>query len=846
MKHISLLLIRAALLLPSVAAVHAQTIGGGVIDNPPFDARPFARIAGPRPPAAVAPTPADPPSVGLQIDWTTKETNELIVSLRSDVNGPLNALVAKTAPAGNAPGQVEDAAIAAINRQHGALTIPFGLVKHARRLMPGPRMSDNERATLARINPQVEALESFVVLRYGSILEAQLAVQTLKSKGIAKTAGNNFVNDDPVSWAPNDPYFSAAAPVAGSNAAANKKQYQWGLYAMNFPAAWDIVRGTAYIGIYEPSWPGTTYLDNGIAKIQIHPDLQANYRSQFSPGRPFPPPIPPAYSPDKLAPHSTHVSGIVAARTNNGEYNTNGATPTTPKGGVAGACPTCSIATFAYLDNAMLYPPPPPPPQPLSDLFTPVAQASAQIAALRSVIDGGMQVINWSGSLGGIADGLTCSADGVYTGGSDPASESFSGMCAVLGLMKQRDVLLVEAVGNFNLSTVFQPMNMADKFPILPVGGVQPSNDSFGNETAVTRWYFGWYDGLDNGSNYASINGVVAPAKSIISTITAGSAFNWLPYALCGDGYDPNGLGMLADESSGRYANGLGDGYGSCTGTSMAAPHVTALAGLMRSLNPMVTADGVRATIQQYSSMWVGRGAEYGSGLPDAQLAVDAIRQSNYGPLIPLYSFYSADRSDSFYTTVPQMASAALAGTLYPATPGLPENKRYGSSYGVPLAGSPYYGSTYPGVSGISTPLPTERRAEVFVFNTHRYALNGTDWVDLSPLYRLSWACADPTTYYPAAVCGAHPAHNDVTYALAAELDNFKELGYKVDGIEGYVYPKTLPQPAGATHLLRMYNPQKDDHAIFPYSQYAAMWAAGYTSMSYGVNFLGWVFEITN
>lgn len=831
MKHISLFLIRAALLLPSIAAVHAQTIDSGVVDNRPFDARPFARMAGLPPPVPVPVTPADLPSVGLQIDWTTKETNELIVSLRNDVNGPLNALVAKTGPAGKAPGQVEDAAIAAINRQHGALTIPFGFVKYARRLMPGPRMSDNERATLARINPQVEALESFVVLRYGSILEAQLAVQTLKSQGIAKTAGINFVNDDPVSWAPNDPYFSAAAPVAGSNAAANKEQYQWGLYAMNFPAAWDMVRGSAYIGVYEPSWPGTMQLVNGIQTINV-PDLVSNFRSQFSPGAP----LSSSYGQNVYAPHSTHVSGIIAAQTNNGEYNTSGATPTAPKGGVAGACPTCSIATFAYADNG---------------LFNPTGGGSATAAvqgpALRAAVDGGMQVINWSGSLPGPipgtpyvgADGLTCSGLGDYTGGND----SFAPMCGVLGLMKQRDVLLVEAVGNFNSQTLREPLNMADRFPILPVGGVQPLNDSIGNETAVTRWYFGWYGGDDNGSNYASINGVVAPAKSIISTMTAGTAFNWLPFALCGDGYHSSDL---ADESSGRYANGLGDGYGSCTGTSMAAPHVTALAGLMRSLNPVVRAEGVRATIRRYSSMWASKTAEYGSGLPDAQLAVDSIKQSNSGPLIPLYSFYSADRSDSFYTTAPQMASAALAGTLYPATPGLPENKRYGSSYGGLLWSNPYYGSTYPGVGGISTPLPTERRAEVFVFNTHRYALNGTDWVDLSPLYRLSWACADPTNYYPTAVCQAHPAHNDVTYALESELSYFKWLGYKVDGIEGYAYPKTLPQPVGSTYLLRMYNPQRDDHAIFPYSQYAAMWAAGYTSMTNGVNFLGWVYENTN
>lgn len=104
--------------------------------------------------------------------------------------------------------------------------------------------------------------------------------------------------------------------------------------------------------------------------------------------------------------------------------------------------------------------------------------------------------------------------------------------------------------------------------------------------------------------------------------------------------------------------------------------------------------------------------------------------------------------------------------------------------------------------------------------------------VPLAPLYRLSWKCGDYTPY-PPAICSSNPQHVDTTYTADPNgVASFQSRGYLLDGIEGYVYPKTLPQPAGTVRLMRKYNPVRDDHAIFPENLLAAMMSQGYTENS--------------
>lgn len=69
-------------------------------------------------------------------------------------------------------------------------------------------------------------------------------------------------------------------------------------------------------------------------------------------------------------------------------------------------------------------------------------------------------------------------------------------------------------------------------------------------------------------------------------------------------------------------------------------------------------------------------------------------------------------------------------------------------------------------------------------------------------------------------------------------------LGSFLDGIEGYIYPKTVTQPIGTVRLMRKYNPARDDHAIFPETALSAMTAQGYTENS-GSDWLGYVYPNT-
>jgi hypothetical protein len=105
----------------------------------------------------------------------------------------------------------------------------------------------------------------------------------------------------------------------------------------------------------------------------------------------------------------------------------------------------------------------------------------------------------------------------------------------------------------------------------------------------------------------------------------------------------------------------------------------------------------------------------------------------------------------------------------------------------------------------------------------------------------MSWACGDYTPY-PPTICANVPEHIDTVYtADPVGVTTFQSWGYKLDGIEGYIYPKSLSQPAGTQRLMRKYNPNRDDHAIFPESMLANMTAQGYTQDS-GSDWLGYVY----
>jgi hypothetical protein len=457
--------------------------------------------------------------------------------------------------------------------------------------------------------------------------------------------------------------------------------------------------------------------------------------------------------------HGTHVLGIMGATANNGI-------------GVTGGCPTCSVAMFN---------------------FKVVVENSPE--AINKLVANGMQVINLS--FGNAAANCTNQLP----------------VCDAIADAVSKDVLLVASAGNSNATV---PQFPASHPSVFSVGGAQNSNPSVPG--AWARW---WYD-LANGSNSAGSSGVVAPAKSIVSTVPTNGELGSAPWILCSDKAVVDESGVAAD------------GYGSCTGTSMAAPHVSALAGILRSINPRLSWTAIRDRIRASGSHYPPQTAELGSGMPNARTAVDQTIAQTPNKLTPLFSMYSSGRLDYFYTTVPQMARAAALGTLKPSNFVLSPSTISYASVGTGITG---YGS-FPGA--LQTTIP---KAQVWLFTTPENPKSAS--IPLVPLYRLSWKCGDPTSA-PPTICSSNSNHMDVTYtADTAGVSAFQNVGYKLDGIEGYLYPKTLPQPAGTVRLMRKYNPARDDHAIFPESQLSAMAAQGYTQNS-GSDWIGYVYPNTN
>jgi serine protease len=202
--------------------------------------------------------------------------------------------------------------------------------------------------------------------------------------------------------------------------------------------------------------------------------------------------------------------------------------------------------------------------------------------------------------------------------------------------------------------------------------------------------------------------------------------------------------------------------------------------------------------------------------------------------LTPLFSVYSAGREDDFYTTAPQMDAAALLGSLPPR--GNNVNHAY-SSVGMP----PNAYASFPG-----TPWWQPTGAEVWIFSTPENTKSAT--TPLSPLFRLRFACNNPhySTASATSICANHPSHTDTTYTTdQAGINAFVGVGYRLDGIEGLIYPKALPQPLGTVRLMRKYNAARDDHTIFPETLLTQYASQGYT-LNTGSDWLGYVYPNAN
>jgi hypothetical protein len=313
------------------------------------------------------------------------------------------------------------------------------------------------------------------------------------------------------------------------------------------------------------------------------------------------------------------------------------------------------------------------------------------------------------------------------------------------------------------------------------------------------------------------------------------------------------------------------------TGTSMAAPHVTATAGLMRSINPLLSATSVRQGLRDGANPNVPgyTPARMGAGLLNARQSValsagrvrDTVQRNR---LVPMFAMYAAtttvpeeigsEESEVFgsqplhawlYTTNPQLAAAALVGDIYlsgdsafsPTMPAAYEHSHLlhpnSRRIGIPIPEGLY---TLPSGAGKGFRNPA---ASFWVFTTPHSPLPG---YTLQPIYRLSThhasACAAEQRKHlyrtsesealgligGTPVCGAHPL----------------TMRYRFESIEGYVYNRAGPRPPGALALFRGYNPTLNVAALVVESEELTTAFAGYSvntsTLTSNGDFLGWVY----
>jgi hypothetical protein len=160
--------------------------------------------------------------------------------------------------------------------------------------------------------------------------------------------------------------------------------------------------------------------------------------------------------------------------------------------------------------------------------------------------------------------------------------------------------------------------------------------------------------------------------------------------------------------------------------------------------------------------------------------------------------------------------------------------------------------SVYPGIYTVGI-YP---RSSLSVYVSHKNPTGAG--ADLIPVYRLSRKCGD----FASPICdtsGAsnyNPFHVGHMYSTDTnEVDAFTSspYNYKLDGIEGYVFPKSYSNApiSGAARLCRLLDPVRDELVLFPgtgsdgktcnppFPSYAS--GSYYASTLGGTDWLGWV-----
>lgn len=441
--------------------------------------------------------------------------------------------------------------------------------------------------------------------------------------------------------------------------------------------------------------------------------------------------------PQPFVGHGTHVAGLIGANASD-------------NAGVTGACRNCGVAvrksTNSLCVGGVVR---------FGNLTTNV------VAGVHGLIGAGAQVIN-----GSFANEDTwCGAYGAAD------TDAF---CDEIELAEKRDVVIVAAAGN-NLKRLGFP---ASHPKVTAVGGIIEINEAglpvywdyrpncpVFTPVALTNTECG--SNFRNGSpqidfedepywNYIEL---VAPATSLQSTMVYNRT--WNEFILCGDEFD-----------------GSIDGFGPCTGTSMSAPQVSALVGVLRSINPLMRAgtpwtqpagSGIRGLLRATSSRTIAgqlNDPKLGFGVPNGLLAANRMlgqvgSEQAHNRVTPLFNLYSTGRDDYAAVATPQLAMGlSLAPT---------------SAYRGVRQGTDTFiqGVTIPGYAAFPDTDAGAPRALAMVLTTeHSRAGLPTP----APLFLMAKAAATST-------------HQDHVLVNSGMVQTLANAGYAYAGRQGFVYP---------------------------------------------------------
>jgi len=598
-------------------------------------------------------------------------------------------------------------------------------------------------------------------------------------------------------------FFSASAAETTSSAVS-----QYGRDDINIDAAWQIAGGYALIGdvdsgLYEKH-PALAQFDTNDIFIGGNFSPAASFsigqRGQLG----FPSdwtnlvvdelwgPIQPALTtcnsqsvdaaiPPIDAGHGTHVAGLIAANPNSNL-------------GVKGSCKHCGIAEvkISFLQcksNGKMY-------QFLNpDLVGP---------AIEFLADDGAQVINLSlGDFSKASD--YCST----TGQKDL-------WCTAIAEANGYDVTLVASAGNNRTDLAFP----ANDSRVLDAGGFEESlalwdlsPGSIANCPPIDYVALG----KECGSDFQTAPSkppqeLMASANKVSSTTYP--QVNWNSNG-CGDGYP---------------GPGWGNGVGLCTGTSMAAPQISGVVGILRSINPLVStgvpappvgqALGIRAVLSRTTVETQANPNFYspalGYGHPDTAAAARMMLGTVAGRRVinrvtPLFRLYSSVTQDYADTTSPQFAIALMLNDSY-----VPK--------GLATPAYDAFPNSEPGAPPLLAP-----KAKIYVLTTEFTPQPG--YPPLVPLYVMDRRRNWPLGCLPGAGCNS--SHRDFTLMTTpSEVQQAHVAGFELYNIQGYIYQRcnSEPQciPPGAQPLYRECNTSVDDCAIFLESERVAFENAGY------------------